>query len=138
MNQFHPLPTVDPVTGSPLYVSEVASEHSGITIRGRFLMPRFSQLKPEQVQFLEVFLRNRGMLNGVERELGISYPTARGRLDGVLEALGLKATEASSETTAGTSSPAEILDLLESGEIDAAEAKRRFSERQSPRVGDKQ
>jgi len=27
---------------------------------------------------------------------------------------------------------------LESGEIDAAEAKRRFSERQSPRVGDKQ
>jgi len=101
-------------------------------------MPRFSQLKPEQVQFLEVFLRNRGMLNGVERELGISYPTARGRLDGVLEALGLKAIEASAEATAGTSSPAEILDLLESGEIDAAEAKRRFSERQSPRVGDKQ
>ena len=101
-------------------------------------MPRFSQLKPEQVQFLEVFLRNRGMLNGVERELGISYPTARGRLDGVLEALGLKATEASAEATAGTSSPAEILDLLESGEIDAAEAKRRFSERQSQRVGDKQ
>jgi hypothetical protein len=66
------------------------------------------------------------MLNGVERELGISYPTARGRLDGVLEALGLKATEAPAETTAGTSSPAEILDLLESGEIDAAEAKRRW------------
>ena len=88
-------------------------------------MPRFSQLNAEQIQFLEVFLRNRGMLNGVEKELGISYPTARLRLDAVLTALGMRGTE--DQPVATSSSAADILDRLESGEIDASEAKRLLS-----------
>jgi hypothetical protein len=125
MTQFYPLPTVDPVSGEPLYVSELSSVSTGISIRGRFALPRFSQLNPEQIQFLEVFLRNRGMLNGVERELGISYPTARIRLDAMLAALGLREGDVPNAQT--QFSAADILDQLENEEIDVQEAKRLLS-----------
>ncbi len=122
MNQFYPLPTLDPISGEPLYVSELSSVSTGISIRGKFALPRYSQLSADQIQFLEVFLRNRGMLNGVEKEMGISYPTARLRLDAVLTALGLR--ECDENTTETPLSPADILDRLENGEIDVSEAKR--------------
>ncbi|RYG15768.1 DUF2089 domain-containing protein, partial [bacterium] len=85
----HPLPIQDPVSGGALVVTELEGPESGITIRGRFELPRFARLNAEQTRFLETFLRCRGMLNSVERELGISYPTARARLDAVLRVLDL-------------------------------------------------
>ncbi|RYG23050.1 DUF2089 domain-containing protein [bacterium] len=87
----YPLPARDPVSGGPLVITELQSPDTGTTIRGRFEMPRFAQLSPDQARYLETFLRCRGMLNSVERELGISYPTARARLDAVLKALDLHA-----------------------------------------------
>ena len=87
----HVLPARDPIAGGPLVITEVEAVESGVTIRGRFEVPRFARLSPDQARFLETFLRCRGMLNSVERELGISYPTARGRLDAVLKALDLHA-----------------------------------------------
>ena len=87
----HPLPAKDPISGGPLVITEVEAVESGVTIRGRFEVPRFASLSPDQSRYLETFLRCRGMLNSVERELGISYPTARARLDAVLRALGLHA-----------------------------------------------
>ena len=88
-NKLHRIPHKDPVSGGELYISELTSEETGITIRGSFEIPRYARLDPEQVEFLEIFLKSRGMLNGVERELGISYPTAKARLDTLLAALGL-------------------------------------------------
>lgn len=87
----HPLPAKDPIVGGPLIITELQGVESGVTLRGRFAVPRFARLNPEQARFLETFLRCRGMLNSVERELGISYPTARARLDAVLKALDLHA-----------------------------------------------
>ena len=45
---------------------------------------------PEQLAFLEVFIKNRGIIRNVESELGISYPTVRNRLDDLLRALGFE------------------------------------------------
>ena len=87
----HRLPARDPIAGGPLVITEVVAEESGITLRGRFEIPRFARLNDDQAQYLETFLRCRGMLNSVEKELGISYPTARARLDAVLKALDLHA-----------------------------------------------
>ena len=87
----HRLPARDPIGGGPLVVTEIEAVESGVTIRGRFEVPRFARLSDDQAQYLETFLRCRGMLNSVERELGISYPTARARLDAVLRALDLHA-----------------------------------------------
>src|SRR6185312_12620072 len=85
--KYHKLPARDPVTGGELYISEVTGEDSGITMRGKFEIPRYARLDSDQQRFLETFLRCRGMLNSVERELGLSYPTVRARLDSLLEAL---------------------------------------------------
>lgn len=98
----HPLPPRDPVSGGRLIITELTGEETGITIRGRFEVPRYAQLNPEQAHFLETFLRCRGMLNSVERELGISYPTVRARLDALLRALNL-APAREPEANSGTS-----------------------------------
>src|SRR4051812_10925210 len=84
-----PIPPADPISGGELHVSELACDSSGTTLRGRFAIPRYARLDAEQTKFLETFLRCRGMLNAVERELGISYPTVKARLDSLLQALDL-------------------------------------------------
>jgi hypothetical protein len=124
--KYHRMPARDPVTGGELYVSELTSEESGITIRGKFEVPRYATLDVEQQRFLETFLRCRGMLNSVERELGMSYPTVRNRLDNLLEALGFApaAEEAPKrERTNSSERKRKVLDQLESGEITPEEAK---------------
>ncbi len=114
----------DPVGGGELYVSELAGEESGITIRGRFAIPRYARLDAEQERFLETFLRCRGMLNQMERELGISYPTVRTRLDSLLEALDLTPVKEKDERKEKSAEKkSKILDMLERGEITAEEAK---------------
>ncbi len=104
-----PLPARDPVSGGALVITELHGLETGITIRGRFEMPRFAQLSGDQARYLETFLRCRGMLNSVERELGISYPTARARLDAVLRALDLH--EVREESAAGSESLEPTSDL---------------------------
>lgn len=112
----HPLPACDPIVGGPLVITELTGVESGVTIRGRFTVPRFARLNPEQARYLETFLRCRGMLNSVEKELGISYPTARARLDAVLKALDLHAVreDAGPSTNAGAAHPEEALDVAPS------------------------
>lgn len=125
--ELHEIPTNCPVTGGPLYVSELTSAKSGITIRGKFKLPPTSRLNQEQRDFLEVFLRSRGVISTVEKELNMSYPTVRARLDAMLDAMGLVPYKES--TRAKTKSPEDrrlILDELEKGTITAAEAKARL------------
>jgi hypothetical protein len=119
----HPIPTKDPFSGGSLYVSELTGD-SGVTIRGKFELPRYSGLDSEQAKFLETFLRCRGMLSCVEKELGLSYPTVRARLDSLLEALQLSpAKEEGAKKDRGADRRKKILDQLEKGEITAEEAK---------------
>ncbi|MEJ5170393.1 MAG: DUF2089 domain-containing protein [Fimbriimonadales bacterium] len=125
MSKLYQMPHKDPVTGAPLYISELSCEESGVVIRGRFEIPRFARIDPETTRFLEIFLRCRGVLSCVEKELGVSYPTVRARLDALLEALGLQPVR---ETRGGPSKEElerkrQILDKLERGEITAEEAK---------------
>lgn len=116
--------SVDPVSGGELHVSELAGEESGITIRGKFEIPRYSRLNEEQEQFLETFLRCRGMINSVEKELGISYPTVKSRLESLLAALELTPVkEESAKKDKSAEKKAKILEQLEKGEITAEEAK---------------
>ena len=54
-------------------------------------MGRFGRLSREQLALLESFLRSRGNLREMERELGISYPTVRARVEALVRALGFGA-----------------------------------------------
>jgi hypothetical protein len=124
--KLHRIPHKDPVSNGELYISELTSEQSGITIRGQFEIPRYAKLEPEQIEFLEIFLRSRGMLNGVERELGISYPTAKARLESLLQALELNPFETKEKPDKSAAKRKQILEQLEKGEITADEAKRKL------------
>ena len=56
-------------------------------------MGRLFQLTPEQLGFVETFLRCAGKINCVQEELGISYPTVRSRLEEIIRALGYEVGE---------------------------------------------
>ncbi len=78
-----------PVCESPLTVTRLHCNNCGTTIEGEFTVGRFSRLNREQYALLESFLRSRGNLRELERELGVSYPTVRNRVEALLRVLDL-------------------------------------------------
>ena len=85
------------VCGEKLTVTRLSCEHCETTMEGRFTGCRFCSLAPEEELFLLTFIKNRGSIKDVERELGISYPTVRAALDNLIASLGLADTPLSEE-----------------------------------------
>ncbi|HEY7464244.1 MAG TPA: DUF2089 domain-containing protein [Candidatus Limnocylindria bacterium] len=86
-----------PVCEGELLISRLHCRSCGTALEGEFGVGRFGRLSKEQMALLESFLRSRGNLKEMERELGISYPTVRGRVDALVRALGLADGTASEE-----------------------------------------
>ncbi len=78
-----------PICSGELAVTRLHCRSCGTTLEGDFNVGRFARLTREQFALLESFLRSRGNLKEMERELGVSYPTVRARVDALLRALGL-------------------------------------------------
>ncbi len=78
-----------PVCEGRLQVTRLHCNTCGTTIEGEFNVGRFANLDRPQMALLESFLRSRGNLRELERELGLSYPTVRGRVETLLRSLGL-------------------------------------------------
>jgi hypothetical protein len=85
-----PLPRRCPLTGGPIVVTRFYCPDADVSIEGRFSVetPPFAQLSPDQLKFVEIFVRNEGKLNRMEDELGLSYPTIRSRLHEIIRTLG--------------------------------------------------
>lgn len=119
-----------PVCQHELSVTRLHCGECGTTLEGDFSVGRFGRLSREQLALLESFLRSRGNLREMERELGLSYPTIRGRVDALVRALGLGGAEAgtdeaSTERRAVGADPEArrtILERLARREIGAEEA----------------
>jgi hypothetical protein len=126
-----------PVCEGELLISRLHCRSCGTALEGEFGVGRFGRLSKEQLALLESFLRARGNLKEMERELGISYPTVRGRVDALVRALDLAdgddhdvepmedAFAAEAEDEAETDAAAErreILERLSRREIGADEA----------------
>ena len=127
-----------PVCEGELLISRLHCRSCGTALEGEFGVGRFGRLGKEQMALLESFLRARGNLKEMERELGISYPTVRGRVDALVRALGLAdgsdaaadfdqpeamETVADAETEADTAAERRsILERLARREIGADEA----------------
>lgn len=77
-----------PVCAGELTITRLHCRSCGTALEGEFVTGRFGRLDREQMGLLESFLRSRGNLKEMERELGISYPTVRGRVDALVRALG--------------------------------------------------
>ena len=89
-----------PICAHELAVTRLHCSHCGTTLDGDFSVGRFGRLSREQLALLESFLRSRGNLRDMERELGISYPTVRNRVEALVRALGLAEGEGVTVTDA--------------------------------------
>ncbi len=94
----HDVISTCPVCQGELTITRLQCRHCGTGLEGEFGVGRFGRLEREQLAFLESFLRSRGNLKEMERELGISYPTVRSRLEALLRAIGLGGDETPSES----------------------------------------
>ncbi|MDB0439071.1 hypothetical protein C4R89_05875 [Clostridioides difficile] len=113
-----------PVCGRKLKVVKLQCENCDTVIENDFCLSAFDYLSVDDLFFAETFLKCRGNIKEVEKELKISYPTVRSRLDDIIQKLDGKSNVKSSSD----SRKKEILDALEKGEITPAEALEQMKE----------
>ncbi len=117
-----------PVCEGELQVTRLSCTTCGTSIEGQFSVGRFGRLNREQLALLESFLRARGNLRELERELGISYPTVRNRVEALVRALGLSDGHAplpsapQPATGLGGAARREVLERLARHELTAEQA----------------
>ena len=118
-----PAPTICPICQSELEVVRLHCSSCDTSLEGHFAMGQFSNLTPDQLEFVFTFVRCEGKINRMEQELELSYPTIRNRLHEVIRALGYEpGKDESVEINAEIRSSA-IADL-EAGKITADQAMR--------------
>jgi hypothetical protein len=116
-----------PVCDGELTVTRLHCETCDTIIEGRFANTAFAGLIPEQLDFIETFVRCEGKLTRMQDEMALSYPTIRNRLQEVIRALGYepgKDDEAGNSTEISDEKRLSVLEELDSGKISADEAMR--------------
>lgn len=86
-----------PTCDGTLQISTLTCPDCGTEIKNSFELSAFDKLSGEQGDFLLEFLKSRGNLKDLQANLGISYPTAKKKLDNLLAALDLAGEEAQTE-----------------------------------------
>ncbi|MCD6239571.1 MAG: hypothetical protein DRP50_04940 [Thermotoga sp.] len=113
-----------PVCGTKLMITEYTCPQCGTVIKGKFETNRLFRLTSNQLDFAVVFIKNRGNITEVGKELGISYPTVRNKLSEVIKQLGFKVEE----ETISKEERLNILKKLEAGELSVQEAIKQMRE----------
>ena len=126
MNQ---LPSKCPICDGEITVTRLHCRECDTTFDGRFSNGAFPQLTPDQISFIELFVRCEGKITRMEDELGLSYPTIRNRLHEVIRAMGYE--PGSGEEASGMSDEERqgILEDLDKGRITAKQAMALLQER---------
>jgi hypothetical protein len=87
----YPLLTTCPVCGGPLHVVRLSCDDCHSALEGEFTLGWLGRLSREQLEFVELLVKNRGNINGVASDLKVAYNTARSRMDDIVAALGYSA-----------------------------------------------
>lgn len=109
-----------PICTHELTIKEYECKSCHTNIRGDFKTDNFSSLTKDQKDFVELFVMKRGSIKEIEKSLGVSYPTVRNMLDGVISSLGHRVDEYDSKM--------EILNRLNQGEITTDQATKLLEE----------
>ena len=125
MSTSQKMPSRCPACGSALVVEVLRCPECKTAVEGHYALARFLLLSPEQMQFCELFLRSRGNLKEMGNLLGISYPTARNRLDELLIALGYEQGQTKDYRM-------QILERLTNGEITHEQALQLIKGKEEP------
>ena len=119
------LPGKCPICGENLTVTRVHCRSCDTTLEGQFSLGVLELLSKEQLLFVETFVRCEGKLNRMEKEMGLSYPTLRGRLTELIRAMGYEVgQEESAGATSGISDQdrRQVLEDLAAGRISTEQA----------------
>jgi hypothetical protein len=81
-------------------------------------------LSAEQIAFAVTFIRCEGKLNRMEKELSLSYPTLRSRLNELIKAMGFEVGQEETAAPGGVSDGERrhILDELAAGRLTSEDA----------------
>ncbi len=90
-------PASCPVCSQRLQVTQLGCPSCGTGLTGAFDGCEFCALDDAQRSLLRIFLASRGNVRELERHLGVSYPTARSRVDDLLRTLGLAPSDVGSD-----------------------------------------
>lgn len=124
------LPTTCPFCGGEVTVTRIYCPECDTAIEGRFSQRPFALLSPEQLDFIELFVRCEGKITRMEDELGLSYPTIRNRLHEIIRAMGYEPGTAEEVPAALSDKERKsILEDLDAGRITVEEAMRLLQER---------
>jgi hypothetical protein len=110
-----------PVCGEALTVTRLHCDACDTTIEGRFDSTSFAGLKPDQLDFIETFVRCEGKITRMQDEMALSYPTIRNRLQEIIRALGYEPEKDDSDDIS-EEKRLNVLEDLDSGKISAEEA----------------
>ena len=122
MYDVYPVPSKCPGCSQAMGITRLHCPHCEVTVEGRFALGRLARLTPEQLNFVEVYLRCDGKIKRVEDELGVSYPTVRGWLNEIIVALGYEAPRTEVPEEVPTERRRQVLDDLAAGRISSSEA----------------
>jgi hypothetical protein len=113
-----------PTCGDALVATELSCDNCETVIHGRYAPCPFCRLSPENLAFLELFVRNRGNVKDMERELvASSYWTIRNRLNEIVEEMDQQAPTPPLPPDADKSARRkDILERLNQGHITVSEA----------------
>jgi len=122
----HPIFSDCPICSGELIATQLECRHCDTKIQGRFIAGPFAGLSAEQLEFVELFIRNEGKITRMQEELDLSYPTIRNRLHETIRALGYEPGE--EDPGLNEEERRQILEELERGSIDYEEAMRMIKE----------
>lgn len=115
MIKMNKIVTKCPTCGEEMYVVALKCPSCDTEVRGTFYLDEFFKLSRDQLNFIKLFIKNRGNLSDLGRELNLSYPTLRSRLNEIAKTLGYPAEEERIDKM-------EVLEKIEKGEITPQEA----------------
>ena len=109
-------PSNCPVCNHRLATTRLTCPDCSTELSGAFTSCEFCVLTDEDRDVLRVFLASRGNMKELERHLGVSYPTARARFDGLLTKIGID------RPAPAAPSRVELMEQVSRGEITIDEA----------------
>ena len=126
----NPVLSTCPVCKHELRVERLHCDHCHTAIEGSFTLSKFNYLETDKLYFIEIFIKNRGNIKAIEKELNISYPTVKKMLDEVIVGLGYSITEDDDtfqrtfekEEVTPKAVKSSILEKIEKGELSVTDA----------------
>ena len=111
-----------PACQNDVIVTRIRCTRCACEVIGEFQPTIFNRLSPENLTFVETFVRLRGNVREVARELRVPYSTIRNHLDDVIAELDFATGTHPEGGDLSAASQQEVLDRLASGEISVEDA----------------